>query len=105
MPFRNRIKRRDDNHFEITQAIEQHGAVVTDTSQIGSFVDCVFVYRRKVYLCEIKDGKKAKSARKLTPNEQKFHDSVRGIVLIFTSIDDVVGFFKGLPVQIVSDRQ
>ena len=64
----------DANQKEIVKALRAAGATVAHTHTVGDgFVDIVVLYRRRVYLMEIKDGDKPLSAQKLTPKEEKFH--------------------------------
>jgi len=79
----------DTNHRQIVARLRAHGASVANTHTVGSgFPDCAVGYRGKTYLVEIKDGDKPPSARKLTPDEQRWHDEWRGHVEI---ICDEVG--------------
>jgi hypothetical protein len=47
-------------------------------------------------LVEIKDGNKIPSKRKLTPDEQKWHDEWRGQKVIVESVEDVVALVNGI---------
>lgn len=83
--------RTDDNQNEIVQALRSVGASVAITSALGSgFVDIVAGYRGINYPIEIKDGSKPPSKRKLTPDEQEFHDLWRGAVIVVLSIDEAL---------------
>jgi Holliday junction resolvase len=83
--------RTDDNQNEIVQALRGVGASVAITSQLGSgFPDIVAGYRGQNYLIEIKDGFKPPSKRKLTPDEQEFHDLWRGTVHVANSVDEAL---------------
>ena len=42
------------------------------------------------YLLEVKDGNKPPSARKLTKNEQKFHDTWRGQIAIVENVAEAL---------------
>ena len=57
-------------------------------------VDIVVAKNGINVLVEIKDGNKPPSARKLTPDEQKFHDEWKGLIRIVETFDDVVALDK-----------
>ena len=96
---RNRIKRRDDNHAPVVQAMERVGATVKDTSQVAGFCDVVVGFRGETRLVEIKDGSKPPSARKLTPDESAFHEKWRGSpVDIVNSEDEAIALVRGMGV-------
>lgn len=92
-----RARRTDDNQTEIVNTFRKLGCSVHVTSMLGDgFPDVVVGFRGINYLVEIKDGTKKPSARKLTPDEQIWHDQWRGQVCIVQSIQDVidlVGYF------------
>ena len=47
-------------------------------------------------MLEVKDGSKPPSARKLTPNEQKFHDDwTGGELYVVTCIEEALDRLKG----------
>ena len=52
--------------------------------------DVLCGYHGRNVLLEVKDGRKAPSARKLTPAEQEFHASWRGEVHVVTTIDEAL---------------
>lgn len=84
------IRRTDTNHREILNACRLlPGVSVFDTHTIGGgFPDIVVGYRGKNYLFEIKDGKKPRSARKLTTREADFLREWTGqINVIFNATD------------------
>jgi len=87
--------RKDSNHNEIVKAFRQLGASVHDTAQLGAgFPDICAAIGKTNVLIEIKDGEKPPSARKLTPDEQKFHDEWQGWIEIVCSVDDVINLVK-----------
>ena len=45
------------------------------------------------YLIEVKDGDKPPSARKLTPDEARFHSEWQGVVYIIGSVEDIDRIF------------
>lgn len=81
-----RAARIDDNQKEIVKALRNIGASVKHTHMVKGFVDIVVSYRQQTYLIEIKDGKKKPSARRLTPDEQDFHDNWQAPVYVVESI-------------------
>lgn len=83
--------RIDANQPEIVQALRDVGASVAITSMVGSgFPDIVVGYRGENYLIEIKDGSKTPSKRKLTTDEQEWHDLWRGTIHIANSVNEVL---------------
>lgn len=70
--------RVDDNHSEILKVFTQAGCSVKDVSRLKGFVDAVIGIYGQTALIEIKDGNKPPSARKLTKDEQEFHDGWKG---------------------------
>lgn len=81
----------DANQKEITMALRGIGASVTPTHQLGSgFPDLCVGFQGRNLLLEVKDGEKPPSARKLTQDEQEWHDSWRGQVCIVNSVDDAL---------------
>ena len=78
-----RIARVDSNQPEIVQALRQIGATVQPIHVIGKGCpDLLVGYRGVNYVLELKDGDKVPSARKLTPDELRWHDDWRGEVFI-----------------------
>ncbi len=62
-----------------------------DTSGVGQgFPDICVAYRGITYLMEIKDGDLSPSRRRLTPDEQTFHEMWRGPVYIVTSVEEAL---------------
>jgi len=83
--------RTDANQNEIVGALRDVGASVAITSALGKgFPDIVAGYRGINYLIEIKDGSKPPSARRLTPDEQEFHDLWRGAVIVVKNVDEAL---------------
>lgn len=83
--------RVDANQNEIVEGLRGVGATVAITSMVGNgFGDIVVGHRGRNFLFEIKDGSKPPSKRKLTPDEQEFHDTWRGTILIINSLDEAL---------------
>ena len=70
-------KRRDANHGSIRSALEAIGAGVYDAAGDGSPYDFLVFWRGNVYICEVKDGAKSASRRKLTVKEVQLHELAR----------------------------
>lgn len=86
-------KRVDANQKEITAALRKMGVCVAVTSSLGSgFPDIVLGMNGRNYLIELKDGTKPPSARKLTKQEEAFHESWLGQIAIINSLDEAIEF-------------
>ena len=88
-----RFGRRDGNHTEIRQALRRvPGCRVFDTADVGSgFPDLVVGFMGVIRLLEVKDGSLPPSARKLTPDERKFHAAWEHLpVHIVNSVDEAL---------------
>ena len=73
----------DTNQSQIVKVLRAVGASVATTHQVGKgFPDIVVGYKGRNHLLEIKDGDKPTSQRKLTADEQEWHDKWRGTVKI-----------------------
>jgi hypothetical protein len=64
-----RAAKVDSNHAEVLGAARDVGAAVLDLHALPGALDALIGFRSRLFLVEIKDGKKVKSARKLTPAE------------------------------------
>jgi hypothetical protein len=88
-----RAARRDDNEKEIVFALRKAGAYVTF---VDTPCDLIVGYQGRTIMLEVKDGSKPPSARKLTPNEQKFHDDwTGGELYVVTCIEEALDRLKG----------
>lgn len=88
-------KRTDANQKEIVKILRNLGASVLIISDLGKGVpDLCIGYRGRNYLLELKDGKKPPSARRLTQDEQTFHDEWLGQVTIISSLDEALTFLN-----------
>lgn len=89
-----RAARRDDNEAEIVKALRKAGAYV---AYLDTPADLLVGYQGRTHIVEIKDGSKPPSARKLTPNEQKFHDEwTGGGLYIITSVEEALDLIKSV---------
>ncbi len=71
--------RIDANQPAIVKALRQVGCSVLVLSQLGDGAPDILVGRAgRNYLLEIKDGERPPSERKLTKDEQTFHNSWAG---------------------------
>jgi Holliday junction resolvase len=92
-----RAGRVDANQNEIVAVFRQLGCSVAITSNVrGGFPDIVVGVNGLNLLVEIKDGSKVPSARKLTDDEQRFHDNWKGRAVVVESVDDVVALVNGI---------
>lgn len=83
--------RIDANQKAIVTALRQRGASVVSLAPIGKGVpDVLCAYRGTLYLLEIKDGKKAPSARPLTPDQQKFHMVWKDVTHTVLSVEEAL---------------
>jgi hypothetical protein len=86
-------KRADGNQREIVKTFRMLGYTVAHTHTVGKGFPDIVVGRNQVnYLIEIKDGSLPPSRRKLTDDEQYWHDNWLGQVAVIESIDDVQRF-------------
>jgi hypothetical protein len=95
-----RVRRIDSNQNAVVKKFRALGCIVLILSEIGRGAPDLLVAVPKydvninesignLLLVEIKDGSKPPSARKLTPDEQKFHDEWVGFVYIVNNEEDV----------------
>jgi len=90
-----RAAKIDGNQNEIVDALRAVGAQVAVTSAVGNgFPDLVVGYMhkgvRRVYMIEIKDGELPPSARKLTPEQARFHREWFGYCWLANSVSDAL---------------
>lgn len=84
-------KRIDANQPAIVSALRQVGATVQILSDVGKGCpDLAVGYRGQNFFFEVKDGSKVLSKRKLTGDEQIWHDNWRGQVSVVESIEDAL---------------
>ena len=94
-----RAAKVDSNQKEIIKTFRQLGAYVIHTHQIKNAFDCLVFFNGKIYPCEIKDGKKAPSARKLTEGELKCKNEIelqRCQYHVITNIEDVIKLLNNI---------
>ena len=79
----------DSNQPEIVKALRDIGASVAHIHMVGDGIpDLIVGFRGINYLFEVKDGNKPPSKRRLTPDEQEWHEAWRGHVHIVESVED-----------------
>ena len=84
-----RAARVDANQREIVEYLRERGASVQPLHTVGQGCPDILVgYAGINYALEIKDGTKPMSARKLTPQEQDWHDKWQGQVEVVASTWD-----------------
>jgi hypothetical protein len=96
-------KRTDGNQTKIVNQLRQLGFSVAITSMVGNgFPDLVVsnaAYDKptgkywKTILVELKDPNQSPSARKLSPDEKKFHEHWKGYIVIATQLSDITNYF------------
>ena len=90
-----RAARVDRNHGEIIAAFTRLGFSVADTSMMGQgFPDCVIAKHKRTAMCEIKDGAKSPSKRRLTEDQIEFRDWWKGTYLVVNSVDEALAISK-----------
>ena len=87
-----RAAKIDDNQPEIVKALRKIDALVTLLSGVGDGVpDLLVWYRDKWSLLEVKDGAKPPSARKLTPDQAKWHALHKDArVFVVSSVEEAI---------------
>lgn len=81
----------DANQSEIVDALRGAGASVSITSDAGSgFPDlCIGIDFRNGFF-EVKDGAKPPSARKLTPDQEKFRREWKGHYCVVSTVEEAL---------------
>jgi hypothetical protein len=84
--------RVDENQVEITRGLSKlPGIGYWVTSMLGKgFPDLIVAHRCANYFFEIKNPKQPPSKRKLTPDEQKFHDTWPGQVAVVETLSEIL---------------
>lgn len=91
-----RAAKVDANHAAIVKALRDAGCGVLDLSAVGKGCPDLLVHPpafpecRMMVMLEVKDGKKPPSARKLTPQQEKFHATWKGWIHVVTSPDEAL---------------
>lgn len=92
-----KFARIDANQPAIVAALRKIGATVLHLHTLGKGAPDIAVgFKGKNAFLEIKDSAKPPSARKLTPDEEKFHAEWRGQVHIVSSEQEAVEFITSM---------
>ena len=86
----SRKNKVDDNQYEIIRGLRQIGCTVTPSPIGDGFPDIVVGWRKRTMLLEIKDGSKPPSQRRLTREQQKWHDEWKGHKAVVTSLEEAI---------------
>jgi hypothetical protein len=90
-----RAAKIDANQACVVGALRSCGALVQSLADVGGGVpDLLIAHRGRLLLLEVKDGSKPPSARRLTPDQQEWHDRWRGPYLMV--VQDVEGAIAAL---------
>lgn len=89
-----RAAKVDANQAAIVSALRDAGCGVLDLSAVGKGCPDLLVhgpcYPWRTCLMEVKDGDKPPSARKLTPDQVKFHGAWKGWLYTVTSVNEAL---------------
>lgn len=95
-----RIRRTDVNQKSIVAHLRSLGCVVAILSEIGNGIPDLLIAHPLVRgwssLIELKDGDKPPSARRLTPDEEKFHLSWPGELHVIASKEEASALIENL---------
>ena len=92
-----RAAKVDANQSDIVDALRKVGASVTPAHSMGGgFPDLVVGYQGETYLLEVKDGDKPPSARKLTPDQEKWHAEWKGHKAVVKSVKEALTAIEAL---------
>ena len=86
-----RAAKIDTNHPAIVAALRDIGCSVQSLAVVGKGCpDLLVGWRHRNLLLEVKDGNRAPSERRLTPDEDKWIDGWRGQVTVVLSVQDAL---------------
>jgi len=86
-----RAAKVDRNQGQIVEALRKAGASVEPIFRLGRGIpDLLVGYRKVNTLIEVKDGEAPPSKRRLTPDEQDWHDAWRGQVCVVESPEEAL---------------
>ena len=90
-----RAAKVDANQAEIVKALRAVGCSVQILSSVGKGCpDILIGYRGKNLLFELKDGRKPKSAQKLTDDQVVWHSIWNGSVHVVNSVEDALSIIS-----------
>ena len=85
------IAKVDANQAEIVADLRAIGCTVLHLHMVGhGCPDIAVGFRGQNYLFELKDGDKPPSRRRLTADEQAWHEKWRGQVAVITTFDEAL---------------
>lgn len=86
-----RAAKTDANQQQIIDALRKIGASVQPLHAVGSGCPDILVgWRGMNTTLEIKDGAKPPSARKLTPDQERWHAEWRGQVAVVENVEQAI---------------
>lgn len=86
-----RAARTDRNHEDVVRALRAIGCSVQSLAALGKGVpDLLCARRNRMWLLEVKDGKKPPSERKLTQDQLDWIASWRAVVHVVTSPQEAI---------------
>ena len=89
-------KRVDANQAEIVADLRGIGATVQHLHEVGKGCpDLLVGWQGNNWLFELKDGSKPPSKRRLTPDEQIWHNEWRGTVIVIRSFEQALQYLNG----------
>lgn len=91
-----RAAKIDANQNEIVNALRDIGCSVQSLAAVGKGVPDLLVsnHRGELFLMEIKDGAKPPSARKLTPDQVKWHDNWNSEIHIVLTVEQAIDIVR-----------
>ncbi len=91
-----RAKKVDENQKRLVEALRQvPGVRVSHTHMIGKgFPDIVVGYKGRNYLFEIKNPRQPKSGRKLTEDEERWHEEWTGQVDKVETVYEIINIIN-----------
>lgn len=86
-----RAAKVDENQGELVDLIRKLGVSVEITSSAhDGMTDLILGYGGVSVLTEVKDGNKPPSRRKLTPEQEKFHNRFMGAITVIENQDQAI---------------
>lgn len=91
-----RAAKIDANQNEIVNALRDIGCSVQSLAAVGKGVPDLLVanHRGELFLMEIKDGSKPPSARKLTPDQVKWHDNWNSEIHVVLTVEQAIDIVR-----------
>lgn len=93
-----RAAKVDDNQAEIVAALRAAGCTVQPLHTVGNGCPDLAVSHSRCgnLFMEVKDGSLPPSARRLTPDQERWHRDWRGPVVVVTSADEALRAVFGI---------